>query len=82
MGRGGFWTGALERCKNKGLDTESDYKYDARDGTCNKKKQKRHAATFSSYQDVPHNNEQALAAAVFKQPVSVAIEGDQPDFQF
>ncbi|EDQ90321.1 uncharacterized protein MONBRDRAFT_1982, partial [Monosiga brevicollis MX1] len=66
---------------NKGLDTEEDYPYTAQDGTCNKEKEAKHAATISSYSDVPKNNEDQLAAAVAKGPVSVAIEADQSGFQ-
>jgi C1A family cysteine protease len=66
---------------NGGLDTEEDYPYTARDGTCNPSKQGKHAVTISGYQDVPHNNEDQLAAAVAKGPVSVAIEADQMGFQ-
>ena len=67
---------------NGGIDTEADYQYTATDGTCNQNKEKRHAATFSRFQDVPPNNEQQLEMAVNRQPVSVAIEADQSDFQF
>jgi len=80
---GGLMDDAFEYViKNGGIDTESDYKYTARDGTCNTKKQKTHSATFSKYHDVPTNNENQLELAVNKQPVSVAIEADQTDFQF
>lgn len=68
--------------QNGGIDTEKDYQYFARTGSCNTKKEKKHAATFSSYQDVTHNSETQLAHAVQQQPVSVAIEADQPSFQF
>jgi hypothetical protein len=66
---------------NGGLDTEEDYPYTARDGTCKKEKEEKHVVSISSYQDVPHNNEDQLAAAVAKGPVSVAIEADQMGFQ-
>uniref|UniRef100_A0A6C0JCX7 Peptidase C1A papain C-terminal domain-containing protein n=1 Tax=viral metagenome TaxID=1070528 RepID=A0A6C0JCX7_9ZZZZ len=67
---------------NNGIDTEKDYPYFARSGTCDKSKAKKHAATFSSFVDVDQNNEEALKQAVAQQPVSVAIEADQPSFQF
>ena len=80
---GGLMDDAFEYVvKNGGLDTEKDYPYKAKDGSCNSSKQKKHAATISSYKDVATNDENALAAAVAQQPVSVAIEADQPAFQF
>jgi C1A family cysteine protease len=66
---------------NGGLDTEQDYPYTAQDGTCNKQKEAKHVVGISGYQDVPQDNEDQLAAAVAKGPVSVAIEADQQGFQ-
>jgi len=68
--------------KNKGLTTESNYAYTARDGSCNAQKAAQHAGTVSAYHDVTHNSETQLMAAVTQQPVSVAIEADQSGFQF
>jgi len=80
---GGLMDDAFEYViRNGGIDSESDYKYFATSGTCNLNKTKNHVATFSSFQDVEANNEEQLEAAVNQQPVSVAIEADQPDFQF
>ena len=80
---GGLMDNAFEYViKNGGLDTESDYPYDARDGTCNKSHENKHAIKISSYHDVPMDDESQLQAAVQQQPVSVAIEADQPAFQF
>lgn len=67
---------------NGGIDTESDYPYDAQDGQCDSQKQGKHNVHFSAYQDVANNDESQLQAAVEQQPVSVAIEADQPAFQF
>merc|ERR1711988_1748725 len=66
---------------NGGIDTEQDYPYTAQDGTCDKTKESKHVVSISSYNDVPQNNEQQLAAAVAKGPVSVAIEADRQSFQ-
>jgi C1A family cysteine protease len=66
---------------NGGLDTEEDYPYTARDGTCDKAKAAKKVVSITGYQDVPQNNEDQLAAAVAKGPVSVAIEADQMGFQ-
>merc|ERR1719152_1035476 len=80
---GGLMDNAFEYViKNKGIDTEADYAYTAQGGTCNAAKEKNHAVTISSYKDVPTNSEDQLKAAVAQQPVSVAIEADQPSFQF
>lgn len=68
--------------QNGGIDTESDYPYFAKSGTCNTQKSHNDAAKFSSFVDVPQNNENALKSAVAQQPVSIAIEADQPAFQF
>jgi len=65
---------------NGGLCAESAYPYTAADGTCSTSCTK--VSTISSYADVTANNEDALAAAVAQQPVSVAIEADQDGFQF
>jgi len=66
---------------NGGIDTEADYGYTARDGTCNTAKQAKKVATITGYSDVPANSETQLAAAVAIGPVSVAIEADQAGFQ-
>ena len=38
--------------------------------------------TISGYQDVPSNDEQSLIKALAHQPVSVAIDASDRDFQF
>jgi C1A family cysteine protease len=65
---------------NDGLCAESAYPYTAADGTCQTSCQK--VSTIQSYKDVSSNDEDALAAAVALQPVSVAVEADQSGFQF
>ncbi|KAK6115782.1 hypothetical protein DH2020_008051 [Rehmannia glutinosa] len=67
--------------KNKGIDTEEDYPYRGRDGTCNKDKLKRHVVTIDSYADIPAKNEKKLLEAVATQPVSVGICGSDSSFQ-
>jgi len=69
---------------NKGIDGEADYSYVSGNGTedaCWAQAAVRAAATIDSFVDVPKAEEAQLAAAVAKQPVSVAIEADQADFQ-
>jgi cathepsin L len=64
---------------NKGICSEDAYPYTAADGTCQTCTP---VSTISSFVDVTANDEDALAAAVAQQPVSVAIEADQDGFQF
>jgi hypothetical protein len=69
--------------QNGGLCSESDYPYTARDGTCRKSScQSVPSSKIKGYQDVARNSESQLKVAVSRQPVSVAIEADQPAFQF
>ncbi|KAG6408789.1 hypothetical protein SASPL_131812 [Salvia splendens] len=75
--------------KNKGIDTEDDYPYRGREGTCNKDKSfsygslqlKRRVVTIDSYVDVPAKKEKKLQQAVATQPVSVGICGSDSKFQ-
>ncbi|OQR87901.1 cysteine protease family C01A [Achlya hypogyna] len=79
---GGLMDHAFKWVKNHGgLCREEDYTYHAKEGTCAMKKCKA-VTKVAGFHDVPANDEQALKAAVAKQPVSVAIEADQPEFQF
>jgi C1A family cysteine protease len=66
---------------NGGITTEAQYPYTATGpNTCNTNVTV--AAKISSFVDVTANSETALLAAVNIGPVSVAIEADQPCFQF
>ena len=67
--------------KNKGINTEAAYPYQAADATCNTKEEAIHAATITGHEDVPVNSESALLKAVAMQPVSVAIDASGFDFQ-
>jgi len=66
---------------HKGLCTEADYPYTAKDGTC-KATSCTSAVTITSFTDVQADSEDALVAAIVNQPVSVAVEADQSTFQF
>ncbi|XBI88102.1 hypothetical protein VPH35_026098 [Triticum aestivum] len=66
--------------KNGGLTMESSYPYTAADDKC--KAGSNSAATITSFEDVPANNEGALMKAVANQPVSVAVDGGDMTFQF
>jgi C1A family cysteine protease len=68
--------------KNGGICSEADYKYTSgsgQSGICEKTCQ--NVVTLTGFEDVPSKDEDALAAAVAKQPVSVAIEADKSAFQ-
>jgi C1A family cysteine protease len=77
---GGLMDDAFKYVIANGLCTEAAYSYKGVDGAC--QKTCRAASKISSFVDVASNNEKALQAAVARQPVSVAIEADQPGFQF
>ena len=67
--------------KNHGVDTETSYPYEARDGRC-RFNQANVGATISSYKDIAQGNEKALTAAIAKVgPISVAIDAGHPSFQ-
>ncbi|XP_022951321.1 zingipain-2 [Cucurbita moschata] len=67
--------------KNHGIDTEDDYPFQGRDGSCHKDKLNRKVVTIDGYSDVPPNNEEKLLQAVAIQPVSVGICGSERAFQ-
>ncbi|CAL9073970.1 unnamed protein product [Musa acuminata var. zebrina] len=66
---------------NGGIDTDSDYPYKARDGTCDQLRKNTKVVVIDGYEDVPENDEQALRNSVANQPVSVAIEAGGREFQ-
>ena len=66
---------------NKGITTESNYPYLAKNEFCNKAKTSQVAATISSKFNVPVNNPTALQTAVAQQPTSVSVEADQAIWQ-
>ncbi|KAF0717707.1 Aste57867_2137 [Aphanomyces stellatus] len=79
---GGLMDHAFKWIKdNTGLCKEEDYTYHAKEGTCAVKTCKP-VTKVSGFTDVAANDEDELRAAVAQQPVSVAIEADQPEFQF
>jgi C1A family cysteine protease len=68
--------------QNGGLTTEDEYPYTATGPNTCEAAGKPVAAKIIGYTDVTPNSDEALMAAVAKQPVSVAIEADQSAFQF
>mmetsp|Transcript_69891 Transcript_69891/g.194363 ORF Transcript_69891/g.194363 Transcript_69891/m.194363 type:complete len:345 (-) Transcript_69891:149-1183(-) len=85
---GGLYDTAYEWIQtNGGLCSEEDYPYisgttksRSEDG-CNTSCSKDAAVTPVSYTDVETNSDEALMSALAQQPVSVAIQADQRDFQ-
>lgn len=72
--------------KNAGLCTESGYPYVSGTtktaGDCTTTCSKVSGSSIASFVDVEPSSDDAMMTAVAKQPVSVAIEADQKDFQF
>ncbi|KAJ8498106.1 hypothetical protein OPV22_008658 [Ensete ventricosum] len=66
---------------NKGIDTEDDYPYRARDGMCDQDRKNAKVVSIDGYENIPQNDEKALQKAVANQPVSVAIEAGGREFQ-
>jgi C1A family cysteine protease len=71
--------------KNGGLCTEGDYPYVSgttkTGGTCTKTCSVVSKSAVSKFVDVTPSSDSAMMAAVSKQPVSIAIEADQKEFQ-
>ena len=78
---GGLMDDAFEHLKKNAAVLQADYPYTARDGTC-VETSKKGLVKVKSYKDVPEGDQDALAAAISQQPVSVAIEADRLAFQF
>jgi len=72
---------AFEYAKDHALETEQDYSYTAKDGTCQAAESKGRVKV-TSFADVTTNDPDALKAAVAEGVVSVAIEADTFVFQF
>jgi len=72
---GGLMDQAFQYVEAYGIELESVYPYTAVDGTC---AYNASATVFKNtgYTDNPANNQATLAAAVVKNPVSIAIEAD------
>jgi len=72
--------------KNAGLCTETGYPYVSGTtktaGDCTTTCSKVTGSSIASFVDVEPSSDDAMMTAVAKQPVSVAIEADQKDFQF
>ncbi|MBA0794526.1 hypothetical protein Gohar_018849 [Gossypium harknessii] len=80
---GGLMDIAFDFIKKKGgITTESNYPYQANDGSCDAAKVNSPEVAIDGHENVPANDEDALLKAVANQPVSVAIDAGSMDFQF
>ena len=81
--RGGYPDKAFQYiADNDGLSPDSDYIYEATDGSCSPERATSRAGKISGYENVPANDEAALMKAVANQPVSVVIDAGGAGFQF
>lgn len=83
---GGLMDNAFEWIdKNNGLCTEADYPYTSgvtkTAGTCRTTCTLVDDSKVTTYTDVTASSDSAMMAALAKQPVSIAIEADQKEFQ-
>jgi C1A family cysteine protease len=85
---GGWMDDAFTWMKgNGGICTEADYPYTSgttgQSGSCNQSSCTKNANSAPvSYTDVTPNSVEAMESAVAQQPVSIAIQANQPAFQF
>ena len=82
--RGGLMDDAFDYIEKNGIAAEADYPYSSGGGvtgSCNTAKSKATVVSLTGHTDVPKDDEDALRAAVAKQPVSIAIEADKSAFQ-
>ncbi|KAI4385040.1 hypothetical protein MLD38_003111 [Melastoma candidum] len=80
--QGGWMDSAFQFVKSHGLTTETSYPYKGVDGKCNIKAEANAAVHITGYEDVPTNSETSLLKAAANQPVSVAIDAGDFNFQF
>jgi len=74
-----MWAAFNHVIKNKGIDTEESYKYQAYDGKC-RFKNSTIGATIKSWKFLPTDEEQLAAAVAQDGPVAVAINADLLQF--
>lgn len=77
---GGLMDLAFKYIESNELETEAEYPYTAKDGTCSFDKSKG-TVGITNFFDVPQNSTAQLEAAVAQQPVSVAIDAGSIIFQ-
>jgi len=78
---GGDMPPALHYIEDHGIIASSDYPYRAVDQSC-KESQHQPAVKISGYAETPRGDENALQAALERQPVAVSVQADRPSFRF
>merc|ERR1711959_552196 len=78
---GGLMDYAFTFVESHGLDTEADYPYRGQQEGCDVDRMNRVVVTIDGYEDIEAGDEQGMVDVVSKQPVSVAIQANHPDFQ-
>ena len=78
---GGLMENAFKYVIAKGLTTEANYPYTAKNGVCNKSREAQVAAKISKYTVVKPKDPVALQTAIAQQPISVSVEADQAAWQ-
>lgn len=84
--KGGLMDNAFDWVsKNDGLCTEKDYPYNSgttqTSGSCQKKCIEKSESDVLGFIDVPSSSDEEMMNALSMQPVSIAIEADQKEFQ-
>ena len=77
---GGLMTRAFKYVESKGLETESQYPYNGRSGTCKANKAENSAVKISGFKRASRSSA-GLKTAISHGPTSVSIEADQSVFQ-
>jgi len=78
---GGWMFTAWKYMKDKGVMTNEDYPYRARDQSCAYDSSKVYGRV-KQYGGTPRNDVYAMKNKVWRQPVAVALNGDSPAFRF
>ncbi len=77
--KGGDMSQAFEYVKDKGISTEQEYPYEARDGKCRKKS---NSFQVAGCVNVTHDDSNELLEALNIGPVSVAVKANNRAFMF
>lgn len=74
---GGLMDKAFDYVKSKGLTTEDNYPYVAKDETCKSDRVAKKVAHIKGHKDVNHNDSDQLQAAAALRVISVAIQANE-----
>jgi C1A family cysteine protease len=65
---------------NRGIDTETSYPYEERDGVCRYRTSGR-GASCRKYSEIRRSEASLLSAVAIQGPISIAVDAGQPSFQ-